>query len=357
MRTIILGFNIANSSVSDFFLELSNQLSGEFKIIIISNSFKEENFFISPQIEIFHWPSGTPTNYKNLVFLYRKLKEYNPITMISVFGAVNPFLILGCLFNVKNRIAWCRSISKQFEVKKWKLKRKKYIYELASVIYANSHSTKKDLVENYGINEIKIEVFYNAVKDYKIQKPEVQKNKLVYVGRMSPSKRVDVLLKAMPAVLLHFPDVELKLIGGVLEGEEILRYKKICQNLRIQKNVFFVGNKSKQNVLEEFATSYLTIVPSIVEAFGFVVIESFSVSTPVIGSRTSGIAEIIRDGIDGFLFKSQDEGELANNIITLLENENLRNAFSENCYQRFQENFELNKAINELKQKFIQLTI
>lgn len=355
MKTIILGFNIGNSSVSDFFLELSNQLAREFRIVIISNNFKKEDFVISPEIEVIHWPCKRATKLNDFIFLYRKLKEYKPTTMLSVFGAVNPFLILGFLFKVEHRIAWCRSISKQFIVKDWVLKRKKYIYDLATIIYANSHSTKLDLVNNYGVNEKKIKVFYNAVKDYNITKSFVNKNKLIYVGRMSPSKGVEDLLEAMPAVLSRFPEVELKLIGGNLEGETILQYVEKCRDLGIEKNVVFVGNKSKHIVLEEFSTSYLSIVPSIVEAFGFVVIESFSVKTPVIGSNTTGIAEIIRDGKDGFLFKPQDSDDLADKIVFLLKDEKLRETFSENCYKRFKESFELNKAISDLKEKIIRL--
>ncbi len=357
MKTVFLGFNIANSSVSDFFLELADQLSTEYNIVIISNKFQREKFDIAPQVIIFHWPSGKLTSYRSFRFLFKKILKHRPTTMVSVFGAVNPFLILGFLLGVKNRIAWCRSISKQFEVKNWVLKRKKYIYELATVLYANSIATKQDLVQNYRVQEEKIEVFYNAVKSSETAKTETQKNKIVYVGRMSPSKGVDTLLEAMPLILSRFPDLKLQLIGGKIEGEEIADYKKKCKSLKITSSISFVGNKSKEYVLKEFSTAYLTVVPSIVEAFGFVVIESFSVKTPVIGSNTSGIAEIIRDGKDGLLFEPQNPSDLAKKIIYLLENKKMRDIFSQNCYLRFKNEFELNKAVSRLKHKLVQMDI
>lgn len=357
MKTIFLGFNIANSSVSDFFLELANQLSVEYNVVIISNKFPPEKFDIAPQVIILHWPSGKLKSYKSYKFLFKKILKYRPITLVSVFGAVNPFLILGFFLGVKNRIAWCRSISKQFEVKNWVLKRKKIIYELATVLYANSIATKLDLIENYKVRERKIEVFYNAVKSSETVKTETQTNKIIYVGRMSPSKGVDTLLNAMPLILSRFPDLKLQLIGGKIEGEEIAEYLKKCKSLKITSSISFVGNKSKEIVLNEFSSAYLTVVPSIVEAFGFVVIESFSVKTPVIGSNTSGIAEIIRDGKDGLLFEPQNPSDLAKKIIYLLENKKMRDIFSQNCYLRFKNEFELNKAVSRLKHKLVQMDI
>ncbi len=355
MKTIFLGFNIANSSVSDYFLELSKQLSEEFQIVILSNKFDKDKFKISSNIEVVNWPEGNPATLESYILLYQKIKEYNPDTLISVFGAVNPFLILGYALGVKNRIAWCRSISKQFKVKPWRLKRKKYIYDFATIMYANSYSTKKDLIENYGVEESKIAVYYNAVKMYSLKQSSVQQKKLVYAGRMSYSKGIDTLLDSMPLILVKFPQTQLILIGGILEGNEIQIYKEKCKKLLIEENVLFVGNKSKQYVLQEFCNAYLTIVPSLVEAFGFVVIESFSVKTPVVGSNTSGIAEIIRNKEDGLLFEPGDSRDLAVKIIYLLENEPLRNDLSINCFERFKEHFELEGSIGRLKDEIIRM--
>src|SRR5690606_23110763 len=105
-------------------------------------------------------------------------------------------------------------------------------------------------------------------------------------------KGVSVLIEAIPTVLKKFSQIEFVLIGGNLENTEILAYQEQVKKLNIEDNVRFTGNKGKDEVLKEFSTAYFSIVPSLVEAFGYVVIESFSVKTPVIGSNTSGISEI-----------------------------------------------------------------
>ena len=264
--------------------------------------------------------------------------------MISMFGSINIFLLVGFMMRVKHRIPWSRTISTQFNSKGFLLLRKRILYRLATKVFANSYATKKDLIKNFGVSPDQIEVFYNAVKEYEIEKPELKKNNILYVGNMWLSKGVDILLEAMPAVLEQYPEIKLDLIGGSLKGSRIKNLQKKSVELKISENITFLGSQPKERVLKEFAGAYFTVVPSVVEAFGFVVIESFSVKTPVIGSNTSGISEIIRDGKDGFLFEPGNSVDLSLKIMDLLENEELREEFSQNCYERFRNEFEVGCA-------------
>ena len=355
MKTIFLSFSIANTSVSDYFIELSNKLSQEFRVIIITDSIKDHQVAISSEVKVFKWPSRRPTKWKDFNFLIQKVKEYRPEMMISMFGSINIFLLVGYCMGVKHRLPWSRTISTQFDTKKSLLLRKKFLYRLATKVIANSYATKQDLVENFGVSEKKIEVFYNAVKDYAIANTQVQRNKILFVGNMWPSKGVDTLLDSMPAVLEQFPEIKLTLIGGSLKRNRIKQLQEKATSLNISDNIVFIGSQPKERVMKEFSSAYVTVVPSVVEAFGFVVIESFSVKTPVIGSNTSGIAEIIRDGKDGFLFEPKNAADLSSKILKLLKDEGLRNEFSENCYARFSEEFEVESATTTVSRKLNEL--
>ena len=122
----------------------------------------------------------------------------------------------------------------------------------------------------------------------------------------------------------------------------------------LEKNISFVGNKPKEYVLNAFSNAYCSIVPSFFEAFGYVVIESFSVHTPVIGSNTTGIAEIIEDEVNGLLFEPGNFRELASKILILKGKPELRERLSENAFKFFLEKYELNKVVaNCVKQKIL----
>ena len=347
MRTIFLSFTINNSSLTDFFLMLSNKLTKSYRVVVITDRIEDHPFAVSPDIIFYQWPSSRPTKFRDFVFLFKKVRQYKPRVMVSMFGSVNLFLLVGTLLGVKHRLAWYHTISTASDSTKSLKFRKKFVYKMATRIIANSNATKTDLQENFLIPPEKISVVYNAVRPEKAG-TNIKRNQLVYAGRLHPSKGIDTLVAAMPAVLEKFPDTQLILFGGHLEGNAIKKYIAQVKNLGISKSVIFKGTRPKQEVVEAFAESYVSILPSFFEAFGFVVIESFSVKTPVIGSDTSGIAEIIRDGKDGFLFKPGNEKDLSEKIIHLLQSPGLREDFSTNCFERFMDQFEVGSVTGKL---------
>ena len=347
METVFISFSVRNNSVSEFFIELANELSKKRKVVIITDCLQPHPFLISPEIEIFKRPSTGPNNWRVFLFLYRLFSKYKPSVIIGNFSSVGPLMILGKFFKARTRIAWCHSISKQFLSRRPLIDKKRIVYALSTNIFANSNATKEDLIKTFKISPGKIRIVSNAIRKSEIKKFPLQPLGIVYAGRMDASKGVETLLQAMPEVVKIYPEIKLKLIGGYLKTEKLESLRHMAKSLNLDTNVIFHGFQPRTSVLEEFSKSYLTVVPSLVEAFGYVVIESFSVSTPVIGSNTSGIAEIIRDGKDGFLFEPGNYKELSEKIIFLLQNEDLRQEFSHNCFERFQNNYELTGVINK----------
>ncbi|RZJ34663.1 MAG: glycosyltransferase family 1 protein [Flavobacterium sp.] len=340
MRTIFLTFTINNSSMTDYYLTLSQKLASEFCVVVVTDRIEPHFFTIDERIIITKWPSARPTHWRDFKFLMGLIKQYKPSVMISMFGSVNIFLLAGLFSGIPHRLVWYHTISTATNSTPLLHIRKKLIYRLASGFIANSKSTVVDLQQAFGIPKRKIMLSYNAVRDGK-RLPVNQPPEIVYVGRLHKSKGIDVLLDAMPAVLAEFPEVRLHLYGGYLDGNAIKPYLNQVEQLQIGDNVKFFGNRPKEEIMEAFAKSYASVLPSFFEAFGYVVIESFSVGTPVIGSNTSGIAEIIRDGIDGMLFEPGNSAQLSQKIIHLLSDPKLREDFSVNCYQRFSADFEV----------------
>ena len=177
---------------------------------------------------------------------------------------------------------------------------------------------------------------------------KVNRNKIVYVGSLIPMKGIDTLFEAMPAVLQQFPSVELTMVGGYIGGNSMKMYIEKADSLGISDSVIFLGRQTKQAVLEQLSDANFSVAPSLAEAFGFNVIESFSVKTPVIGSDSTGIAEIITDNSDGFLFKTKNPEDLSAKMIRLLENPQLREVFSDNCHAHLLNDFEVESACRKV---------
>lgn len=348
MKTIFIAFSLKTSSVAEFFVELANQLSVKNKVFIITHSVEPHSFQLKKDVEILKWPSKRPTGIKDFIFLAKLVQKLKPEFMISNFAAVNIFLIVGSIYKVPQRIAWYHTLYAQLENNKLLKFRKSLIYQLASQVIANSNAAKTDLIKNFGVKGSKIRVINNALKDKNINRIR-NTEKIVYAGRLDSVKGVKTLIIAMTEVRKYFPEVLLHIIGDDKTGNEAEELKTLVKELQLENNIIFQGNRSRDQVFEEFSSSCFTVVPSHVEAFGYVVIESFSVGTPVIGSNTTGIAEILRDKVDGFLFEVGDSADLSEKMLFLLRDEKRRIDMGHNCRKRFLEKYELSKAISNLQ--------
>src|SRR5690554_4177878 len=115
---VFISFSLGETSVSDYFLELTLELSKTYKVVVFSDGQLPEGLVIPSEIEIKYWPSKRPTKYRDFKFLMHAIKEYKPQLTISIFGSVNIFLLAGFLSGVKNRVAWIRTLTTQFPQKK-----------------------------------------------------------------------------------------------------------------------------------------------------------------------------------------------------------------------------------------------
>lgn len=344
MPAVFIAFTLKNSSVAEFFVCLANRLAKTHEVVIFSYATEDHDLNIDNSISILEWPSKRPTKLIDFKFLIKNIRKYRPGTLIANFGAVNLFILGGFIMGVKHRIAWYHTLTTQLKFNRLLSWRKKFLYKLATGIVVNSESGKLDASNSFNIKSEKIKVIPNAVIDPGVNGNIISK-KLVYAGRLHTIKGIKVLLKALAIVKERYPDILLEVIGGEDEKGLTLDLLKLQAELKLEKNICFVGNQSKNYVLKAFSTAYCSIVPSFYEAFGYVVIESFSVHTPVVGSNTTGIAEIIKDEVNGFLFEPGNHEELAFKLHRLIEQPVLRDEFAVQAYRCFREKYELNGVV------------
>jgi glycosyltransferase involved in cell wall biosynthesis len=356
MKTIFFSFSITNSSLTEYFVILCNKLTKDYRVLIITDRIVENPFQISPDVTILRWPSARPTTLKAFLFLIKLILKYRPVTMVSMFGSMNVFVVAGFLLRVKNRIAWNHSMYAKTVADSWRNRRKKRIYQLATHVFTNSRATRRDLIDYFDVPKDKVKVMYNAVREVPRRSAGYEANRIMFFGRFHPAKGLDILLAAMPEIVAKLPDTKLTLFGAKDDGPIAESYRKKAKDLQVLDHVEFGGNLLKQEVIEMLATANCCIVPSFLEAFGFVVIESFSVGTPVVGSDTSGISEVIRDGQDGLLFEPGNAAALAEKVIKMLADKDFRDRCAVNCLEHFRQNFELETVTDTLCADIRRLT-
>lgn len=334
-----------NNSTADYFISLSNKLAESHKVVVISGKIRETNIQLKNEITVLAWPSKRPNSWQDFWFLCKIVKAYKPDIMLSMFGFVNMFLIVGWLFRVKIRVSWIRTLSSQYAQHRYKVLRKSFVYSLATDIITNSNATKEDVIDFFRIPAHKITVLPNSVKDYSglLEGIKTDKENLLYVGRLHKSKGIDILIRAFSRLTEEYPSHHLDIIG---RGPFLNELLELTHSLGISDKVRFLGEKSKEAVLKAYKKSYCTIVPSHSEAFGFTVIEAMSVGTCVIGANNTGIKEIITHEETGLLFETGNSDALALQLERIYKEENFRNKLAQNGYLRFLAHYENSYAIN-----------
>ena len=129
--------------------------------------------------------------------------------------------------------------------------------------------------------------------------------RVIYWGRIDPVKGVHTLVEA---VLQLPPDikVEVLIVGGGFHDQESHK-RELQEGAKGDRRFTFVGRISPEQVLSLARTADICVVPSIwLETGPLTVLEAWAAGLPVIGSRLGGIAELVRDGIDGMLFPPGD---------------------------------------------------
>ena len=136
---------------------------------------------------------------------------------------------------------------------------------------------------------------------------------LLYVGRLSIEKGVRDLPLVWEAVRRHHPDAQL-LIAGKGPAEAELR--------QAMPAAIFPGWLSREELAQLYASVDLLLLPSRFDTFGCVVLEALGCGTPVAAYRSKGPADILSQGVDGFL--SEGPEEMASQIVEYLDRRDQR---------------------------------
>jgi len=141
---------------------------------------------------------------------------------------------------------------------------------------------------------------------------------LIHISNFRPVKRVEDVVNIFARVR-RSSRARLLMVG---DGPERPRAEWLAHTLGIQDDVVFVG---KQNDMSELlAISDVLLLPSELESFGLVALEAMACEVPVIATRVGGIPEVVRDGVDGYLFDVGDVNSMADGCLSILKRPEVR---------------------------------
>lgn len=188
----------------------------------------------------------------------------------------------------------------------------------ADAVIAVSQLTKNIIVNRYGIDPANVHVVYNATcstgptPDLKI--PSIGRNEkiVLFLGRVTAQKGPDYFLQAAQRVLEREPNVRFIVAGN---GDMVRHTIEQAAELGISDKVVFTGFLQGDDVERVFRMADLYVMPSVSEPFGIAALEALSYDVPVLISKQSGAAEVLKHVIKVDFWKVD---KMADKILAVL---------------------------------------
>ena len=231
--------------------------------------------------------------------------------------------------------------TKKFDFKtEMRRKIQKYVARNAIKIIVPSNYLKK-IVLQWGVDEYKIKVIYNAfdapfleeTKEELRKKLNLSGTILISAGRLVPWKGFDALIEIMTEIIKEIPDAKLYIIGS---GPEEKNLKSKISNLsageaglKINENVFLAGQISHDDVLKYFKAGDIFVLNTGYEGFSHFLLEAMAMEILVVTTNVGGNVELIENAKEGILVDYNNKEELKKRIIELAKNEPQRYELTE----------------------------
>lgn len=132
-----------------------------------------------------------------------------------------------------------------------------------------------------------------------------------FIGSFGLSKGLHILINALEMVS-NQDKCELHIYGGSIGKSNNGYLEKCLKRYKGKANIVNHGYIPNNIIIDAYKNIDVLVVPSILlEVFGLIVLEAFTAGRPVIVSKSGGPAELVRDGIDGFIVERNDSKSLA----------------------------------------------
>ena len=291
--------------------------------------------------------------YQQIVRLEADFVTVTPLPYLHIYRAFKaaerkriPLVVIPCIHPMD---AWAFENPRHYR-----------LLQKCQAVIANT-SYERDYLISRGVPEEKIHVaglgiypeHFNKARGGEFRRKHSigDEDKIVlFTGRKAEGKGLRLLLSAMKRVWEVHNDVKLVLAGSATEfsrrviGSEIARFPE-----KIKSNIVNVDNFEESEKDSLYTDCDIFVLPSMVESFGIVFLEAWIHGKPVIGCRTGPVASVITEGQDGLLVRYGDVEGLAEAIMRLLNDADLRNKLGSKGREKVLKRYTWDKIVSKIE--------
>lgn len=200
-------------------------------------------------------------------------------------------------------------------------------YRRAAQVIVHSREVKERVVGELGIPARTVHVIPHIALGDETAFSDVQEDDalVLFFGRIWEYKGLDYLIRAEPLIMERVPQARFMIAG---EGEDFTRYRRMMAH----PDRFIVHNEyiSDEQRAQYFRRASVVVLPYIEASQSGVIPVAYTFGKPVVATRVGGLPEMVEDGETGYLVPPSDEKALANSIVRLLSDRDLRRRMGEN---------------------------
>jgi glycosyltransferase involved in cell wall biosynthesis len=222
------------------------------------------------------------------------------------------------------------------------------------IIHTVSKCSKDDLIK-FGAKAT-IKVIPNGVDilSYTNNQSTIEyQNYVLFIGRLVFYKNLDVIISSFKDVVKILPDSKMYIIG---DGPMRHKWEKMVSDMELTRSIEFTGYITDEKKVVLLSKCSALLLPSFVEGFGIVILESFAMSKPVLVADIQPTNEIVDDGIDGFILPANNPTKWSEKISFLLNNKDVCRKMGISARNKLETKYSLNFVLNEMESLYLSLS-
>ena len=317
-------------------VSLANELTKKYEVHLIGITTKESDLFfkINSQVKYSNFFDHRVRLSKNILKISKLLKKYfidNEIEVAFGIGiSANVFLSLAGI-GTQTKVVLCDHTNSITDNSELSQKVQRYVgTKLADKIITLTQEDRENYIKKHGVSDERICYIYNwkeaALSDVSYNN---KSTKIVTVGRFDSQKGYDYLVQVAKKVLSEKSDWTWEIYGSGNQ-DEVDKIKELIKENNLQDKLLIKGLEKNQDLI--YGDKGIYVMTSRYEGLPLVLLEAQQYNLPIVSfSCPTGPNEIVEDGVNGYLVECYDTDKLSQKLLELMENEVLRQSFSEHA--------------------------
>ncbi len=169
------------------------------------------------------------------------------------------------------------------------------------------------------------------------------------VGSVGKNKGSFEILKAVPKVISQDSSVRFVLLGGEERPGNMAQLKSIVNDQKLGPWVQLTGEMEREKVPSFLGFADIFLLPSFWEGMPVTIIEAMRSELPIISTPVAGIPDMIENRVSGLLINPGSPDEIAETVLWLKRDKELREKLAAGAKARFEEKFEFSRGIEEIR--------